>query len=642
MEIILTALDTPDENAKKYKNEIQKTRIDTGLNAIHSRIKWDFPETPYDDIVKAFRGRPKKWKEFLRRFFIYRDKYGVFCTREPGFSNIFIAPTSSKMLRQLIGTAPTISETNDFFVSINLMAIVDCRHSHKDKIARKYVWNWDVADKVADFAKNNGIGFETTPVKPEIYDYYASKDIGIKSGMNLPKKGNVRDTYLAIEKIILERNPVLGTLWDNISGINDYAGKMKCIEGMTRANLNINFSKKDRITSISLRAYSAICSAKKELPERIPTMIFDIETGKMQPNFAQTPLWELEDDNFEHKKYRAEIMGKYDLNYENDVSGSILRLTRSIYAGEYDTKTESYYDEILKAAHEELKYRVSNDLIQGDPEQYDLAQLKDIMQQYAVRGFGTDGKLYKKLFMRGYFAPSSKYMTAKILNYADTDALGFTPLDKKELSEFADIYFTAIRKTLGGSFGSKIFLAESALMTTVQRKLLEEGNPTLLIYDAIVTKYEVKDLDRRLKEAFDELKSALKVTFEEFGTKPFKNNQNIVDIRQRYFVSNEENVPLRSTFSHSKDFDEIFSNLNIDSQIDSEKTFKTLKNTESKAAKHKAAKNTKDNDIEIDISLSKSLENSKESVCCESQNSKIVKEFCDKMINQNDERYEYG
>ena len=434
MEIILTALETPDENSKKYKKEIQKTRIDTSLNAIHRRIEWNFPETSYDDIVKAFRGRPKKWKEILRRFFVYMTKYGVFCTRDPGFSNVFVAPTSSKMLRQLIGTAPTISETNDFFVSINLMAVVDCRYSHKDKIARSYVWNWDVADKVVEFAKNNGIEFETTtPVKPELYDYYASKNIGIKSGMNLPKKGNVRDTYLAIEKIILERNPVLGTLWDNISGVNNFMGEMKCIEGMTRANLNINFSKKSRITSISLRAYSAICSAKKELPERIPTMIFDIETGKMQPNFAQTPLWELEDDNFEHKKYRAEIMDKYDLRYENDVSGSILRLTRSIYAGEYDTKTKSYYDEILKAAHEELKYRVSNDLIQGDSKQYDLAQLKDIMRQYAVRGFGTNGKLYKTLFMRGYFTTSSKSMSAKILNYADTEALGFTPLDVRDL-----------------------------------------------------------------------------------------------------------------------------------------------------------------------------------------------------------------
>ena len=169
MEIILTALETPDENAKKYKKEIQKTRIDTSLNAIHRRIEWNFPETSYDDIVKAFRGRPKKWKEILRRFFVYMTKYGVFCTRDPGFSNVFVAPTSSKMLRQLIGTAPTISETNDFFVSINLMAVVDCHYSHKDKIARSYVWNWDVADKVVEFAKNNGIEFETTtPVKPEL------------------------------------------------------------------------------------------------------------------------------------------------------------------------------------------------------------------------------------------------------------------------------------------------------------------------------------------------------------------------------------------------------------------------------------------------------------------------------------------
>lgn len=152
--------------------------------------------------------------------------------------------------------------------------------------------------------------------------------------------------------------------------------------------------------------------------------------------------------------YKEDILNKYELNLEKDVTSSVPRITLSINKQQW---------------------------IKEDIDIYEIIYNQYIRNHYndtVVEKFEEVRPAIKKLHMRGYFDKPNMLGVHTRRAMANVE-------NKKEIDEEMRIYQQAIIEAEGGNlFGSEIFYHESCIYMDVLKELLDKQYKVWMCYDA--------------------------------------------------------------------------------------------------------------------------------------------------------------
>jgi hypothetical protein len=350
-----------------------------------------------------------------------------------------IATTNKKFI-SICGSQQNASNMIKYMIKIGLLGEEDAKYQfnaarEKYNKAKTYRYYYDNEQKIKEYCKENHINKYVVLNNKQLHIHTVVQKLKIKnfdndrvrfsSQLHLLKPDNYSMSQFEnyIEAVLYKNYPYLAHYQELADVINEtyYAD---CPEMSINFTPNYTWNKGNKaITKIGIRATNELVSAKKD------------KDGN---------------ENF-YGAYKEDILGKYGLNLEKDVTSSVPRITLSMNVGQW---------------------------IKEDVDIYELIYNKYVSNHTVVQKFKEIRPAIKKLHMRGYFDRSSTLgvHTRRVMaNVRDKDAVD------AEMRRYQDAIIAAEGDTL---YGSEIFYHESCIYMEVLKELLDSGYKVWQCYDA--------------------------------------------------------------------------------------------------------------------------------------------------------------
>ena len=360
-----------------------------------------------------------------------------------------IASTNKKFI-SICGSQRNASNLIQYMITIGLLSLEDNEYQfnatqegyNKSKIYRYYYDNEQEVIKYCEendinkyVIRNNKLKHIDTVVQSFRIENFEDEQVKFSSHLHLLKPANYSVTQFEnyVENILYKNYPLLAHYQELADNINDtYYDDHPELAIRFVPHFTWNNSNK-AITKIGIRATNTLVSVKK-----------DKDNGN---------------DNF-HGFYKEDILNKYGLNLEKDVTSSVPRITLSMNARYWIPEDVDIYEMIY------TEY-VTNHT-------YDTV----------VQSFEEVRPAIKKLHMRGYFD------CPNMLGVHTRRAMK-TVVDKEAVDKEMKIYQNAITVAEGGRlYGNEIFFHESCIYMDVLNQLLKDGFFVWQCYDAWYAKKE--------------------------------------------------------------------------------------------------------------------------------------------------------
>lgn len=350
-----------------------------------------------------------------------------------------IASTSKKFI-SICGSQRNASNMIKYMVSIRLLSEEDAIYQfnatqERYNKAKTYRYYYDNELKIKDYCKehhinkyvilNNKQSLVYTVVEKLKIENFDNDKVRFSSQLHLLKPDNYSMAQFEgyIEAVLYRNYPHLAyyqELADNINATY-YAD---CPEMAVSFTPNYTWNKGNKaITKIGIRATNELVSAKRD------------NDGN---------------ENF-YGVYKEDVLSKYGLNLEKDVTSSIPRITLSLNEGQW---------------------------IPEEVDIYELIYNEYVTSHTVVEKFAEVRPAIKKLHMRAYFdRPSTIGVhTRRVMAHIK---------NKEEVDTEMRIYQDAIIAAEGGTlYGSEIFFHESCIYMDVLKELLDSGYTVWQCYDA--------------------------------------------------------------------------------------------------------------------------------------------------------------
>ena len=352
-----------------------------------------------------------------------------------------IATTNKKFI-SICGSQQNASNMIKYMIKIGLLEEEDSTYQFNAtkegyNKAKTYKYYFDNELKVKEYCKENNINKyvvlnnKQSVVQKFRIENFDNDRVRFSSQLHLLKPDNysVAQFENYIEAVLYRNYPYLSYYQEMADIINAtyYADYPEMSISFTP---NYTWNKGNKaVTKIGIRATNELVSAKKE------------KDGN---------------ENF-YGAYKDDVLDKYGLNLEKDVTSSIPRITLSMNVRQW---------------------------IAEDVDIYELIYNEYVSNHTVVQKFEEVRPAIKKLHMRGYFdRPSTigvhtRRVMANVRNKEAVDA---------EMRVYQDAIITAEG---GALYGSEIFYHESCIYMEVLRELLESGYKVWQCYDAFYASKE--------------------------------------------------------------------------------------------------------------------------------------------------------
>lgn len=356
-----------------------------------------------------------------------------------------IASTNKKFI-SICGSQQNASNMIKYMVKIGLLEEEDTTYQFNAakegyNKAKTYRYYYDNELKVKKYCKENHINKYVilnnkqshmhTVVQKFRIENFDNDRVRFSSQLHLLKPDNYSTAQFEnyIEAVLYRNYPYLAHYQELADIINEtyYADYPEMSISFTP---NYTWNKGNKaITKIGIRATNELVSAKRE------------KDGN---------------ENF-YGAYKEDVLNKYGLSLEKDVTSSIPRITLSLNVGQWITE---------------------------DIDIYELIYNEYVTNHTVVQKFEKVRPAIKKLHMRGYFdRPSTlgvhtRRVMANVRNKEEVDA---------EMKIYQDAIITAEG---GALYGSEIFYHESCIYMDVLKELLENGYKVWQCYDAFYASKE--------------------------------------------------------------------------------------------------------------------------------------------------------
>lgn len=349
-----------------------------------------------------------------------------------------IASTSKKFI-SICGSQQNASNMIKYMIKIGLLELEDATYQYNAvqegyNKSKTYRYYYDNEVKIKIYCKEQNINIykvlnnkqaSTSVVQKFKIENFDNDKVRFSSQLHLLKPDNysVAQFERYIETVLYRNYPTL----EHYQSLADYINEVYYEDTPEMA---INFTPtytwnkgNKAITKIGIRATNELVSAKKE------------KDGN---------------ENF-YGMYKEDILEKYGLTLEKDVTSSIPRITLSLNTGEWIPEEVDIYEKIYQ------EYKLS---------------------QSVVQNFAAARPAIKKLHMRAYFdRPSTlgvhtRRVMANVRSKEAVDA---------EMRRYQE----SVKKAEGGVlYGSEIFFHESCIYMDVLLSMLEAGYKIWQCYDA--------------------------------------------------------------------------------------------------------------------------------------------------------------
>lgn len=346
-----------------------------------------------------------------------------------------IASTSKKFI-SICGSQQNTSNLIKYMVKIGLLGEEDTTYQFNAtkegyNKAKTYRYYYDNELKVKEYCKENNINKyvvlnnRQSVVQKFRIENFDNDRVRFSSQLHLLKPDNYSTTQFEgyIEAVLYRNYPYLAYYQEMADIINEtyYADYPELSISFTP---NYTWNKGNKaITKIGIRATNELVSAKRE------------KDGN---------------ENF-YGSYKEDVLSKYGLNLEKDVTSSIPRITLSMNVGRW---------------------------ISEDVDIYELIYNEYVTSHTVIQKFADIRPAIKKLHMRGYFDRPSTLGV-------HTRRVMANVRDKEAVDAEMRIYQNAIIAAEGGSlYGSEIFYHESSIYMDVLKELLDNGYKVWQCYDA--------------------------------------------------------------------------------------------------------------------------------------------------------------
>ena len=352
-----------------------------------------------------------------------------------------VASTSKKFI-SICGSQQNASNMIKYMVKIGLLEEEDTTYQFNATYegynkAKTYRYYYDNELKVKEYCKENHINKyvilnnRQSVVQKFRIENFDNDRVRFSSQLHLLKPDNYSIAQFEnyIETVLYRNYPYLSYYQELADIINEtyYADYPELSISFTP---NYTWNKGNKaITKIGIRATNELVSAKRE------------KDGN---------------ENF-YGAYKEDVLSKYGLNLEKDVTSSIPRITLSLNVGQW---------------------------IPEDVDIYELIYNEYITKHTVVQKFEEVRPAIKKLHMRGYFDRPSTIGV-------HTRRVMANVRDKEEVDAEMKIYQDAIIAAEGGAlYGSEIFYHESCIYMDALKELLDNGYKVWQCYDAFYANKE--------------------------------------------------------------------------------------------------------------------------------------------------------
>jgi hypothetical protein len=356
-----------------------------------------------------------------------------------GCTIMSIACTNKRFI-SICGSQQNASNLIKYMIKIGLLGEEDATYQfnatqERYNKAKTYRYYYENERKIQDYCRENNINKYVilnnkqshiyTVVQKFRIENFDNDKVRFSSQLHLLKPDNYSAAQFEnyIEAVLYQNYPYLAYYQELADIINEtyYADHPELSISFTP---NYTWNKGNKaITKIGIRATNELVSAKREKDDN---------------------------ENF-YGAYKEDILNKYGLNLEKDVTSSIPRITLSLNVGQW---------------------------IKEDIDIYELIYNEYVINHTVVQKFEKVRPAIKKLHMRGYFdRPSTlgvhtRRVMANVRNKEEVDA---------EMRR----YQAAIIAAEGGTlYGSEIFYHESCIYMEVLKELLDNGYKVWQCYDA--------------------------------------------------------------------------------------------------------------------------------------------------------------
>lgn len=344
--------------------------------------------------------------------------------------------STSKRLISICGSQQNASNMIKYMVKIGLLGEEDTTYQFNAanegyNKAKTYRYYYDNEVKIKEYCRENNINKyvvlnnRQSVVQKFRIENFDNDRVRFSSQLHLLKPDNYSTAQFEsyIEAVLYRNYPYLAYYQELADTINEtyYADYPELSISFTP---NYTWNKGNKaITKIGIRATNELVSAKRE------------KDGN---------------ENF-YGAYKEDVLDKYGLNLEKDVTSSIPRITLSLNVGQW---------------------------VPEDVDIYELIYNEYVNNHTVVQKFEKARPAIKKLHMRGYFdRPSTigvhtRRVMANVRNKEEVDA---------EMRIYQDAIIAAEGGTL---YGSEIFYHESCIYMDVLKELLDKGYKVWQCYDA--------------------------------------------------------------------------------------------------------------------------------------------------------------
>ena len=347
--------------------------------------------------------------------------------------------TTNKKLISICGSQQNASNLVKYMINIGLLREEDTTYQYNASReeynkAKTYRYYYDNELKVKHYCKENNINkyvvlnnkqLRSTVVQKLRIENFDNDRVRFSSQLHLLKPDNYSTAQFEryIEAVLYRNYPYLAYYQELADTMNEtyYADNPELSISFTP---NYTWNKGNKaITKIGIRATNELVSAKRE------------KDGN---------------ENF-YGAYKDDVLERYGLNLEKDVTSSIPRITLSMNKGRW---------------------------ISEDVDIYELIYNEYVTNHTVVQKFEKVRPAIKKLHMRGYFdRPSTlgvhtRRVMANVRNKEEVDT---------EMRRYQDAIIAAEGGTL---YGSEIFYHESCIYMDVLKELLDNGYKVWQCYDA--------------------------------------------------------------------------------------------------------------------------------------------------------------
>ncbi len=348
--------------------------------------------------------------------------------------------TTNKKFVSICGSQQNASNLVKYMINIGLLGEEDTIYQYNAaregyNKAKTYRYYYDNEMKAKDYCKENNINKyvvlnnkqlrSSTVVQKLKIENFDNDRVRFSSQLHLLKPDNYSTAQFErhIEAVLYRNYPYLSYYQDLADTINEtyYADNPELSISFTP---NYTWNKGNKaITKIGIRATNELVSAKRE------------KDGN---------------ENF-YGSYKEDVLDRYGLNLEKDVTSSIPRITLSLNVGRW---------------------------ISEDIDIYELIYNEYVINHTVVQKFEEIRPAIKKLHMRGYFDRPSTLGV-------HTRRVMANVRDKEAVDTEMQIYQNAIIAAEGGAlYGSEIFYHESCIYMDVLKELLDNGYKVWQCYDA--------------------------------------------------------------------------------------------------------------------------------------------------------------